>query len=43
MATEWICDGCGRREPGFDNGRRWFKPPHWHERSDKECSPPARG
>ena len=36
MATEWICDNCGKREPGRSNGQYWFKPSEWYERSDKD-------
>ena len=48
MACEFICDGCGKRQPGFNNGRNWFKPRDWYERSDgdgiqtaccRECIP----
>jgi hypothetical protein len=39
MACEFICDGCGKREPGVyyhagDNN--WHKPQHWYERADKD-------
>jgi len=37
MATEWICDGCGKRVPGVPAmGGRWMKPSHWYERSDDD-------
>jgi hypothetical protein len=36
MATEWICDGCGAREPGVIGGRGWIKPPRWYERQDAD-------
>jgi len=36
MACEFICDGCGKRSPGFYNGRDWFKPGSWYERSDED-------
>lgn len=37
MATEWICDGCGKRAPGVP-GRlgTWHKPRSWYERSDDD-------
>lgn len=33
MAVEWICDGCGKRQPGEHNGQHWFKPSVWFERT----------
>ncbi len=30
MSVEYICDGCGKREPGIYNGRNWFKPDQWY-------------
>lgn len=36
MAAESICDACGKREPMEHNGRDWFKPRHWYERSDED-------
>ena len=37
MAAEWICDGCGKREPGVATRMgRWIKPSHWFERSDND-------
>ena len=36
MACEFICDGCGKRARGFYNGRDWFKPSSWFERSDTD-------
>lgn len=36
MACEFICDGCGKRAPGEYNGRHWFKPHIWFERSDSK-------
>lgn len=36
MAAEIICDGCGKRQAMSHNGRDWFKPASWYERSDKE-------
>ena len=34
MACKFICDGCGKEAPAENNGRDWFKPSHWFERSD---------
>lgn len=37
MACEFICDGCGKRAPGFSNRLGgWFKPRSWYERTDEE-------
>lgn len=37
MATEWICDGCGKRAAGVPGPHgRWLKPHDWFERSDDE-------
>jgi hypothetical protein len=37
MATEWICDGCGRRAPGVPGpDHNWHKPRSWYERSDDD-------
>lgn len=36
MAAEAICDGCGKREPMKSNGRTWYKPSEWYERSDDD-------
>ena len=38
MASEYICDGCGKREKAVDyqNGRGWAKPPLWFQRGDKD-------
>jgi hypothetical protein len=33
---EFICDGCGKREPGYFNGLNWFKPSDWYERTDED-------
>jgi hypothetical protein len=46
MACKFICDGCGKEEPGYYNGQDWFKPHNWFERSDKDgaqtvCSRPC--
>ncbi len=37
MATEWICDGCGKREPGTPTrSGDWIKPRYWYERADED-------
>jgi hypothetical protein len=36
MAVEFICDGCGKREPGFFAHGNAFKPSSWYARSDKD-------
>ena len=36
MACEYICDGCGKREPADFNGREWVKPSSWYQRSDED-------
>lgn len=36
MACEFICDGCGKKQPAEHNGRDWFKPSAWFERSDSD-------
>jgi len=36
MACEYICDGCGKREPADFNGREWTKPSSWYQRSDED-------
>ena len=36
MAAESICDGCGKRQPMENNGRAWFKPQDWFERTPME-------
>jgi len=36
MACEFICDGCGKRAPAFQNGGDWFKPRDWFERGDED-------
>lgn len=34
MAAEWICDGCGKREPGVATQHAgWIKPSLWYERN----------
>lgn len=43
MSAEWICDGCGRREPGeIGLSGNWFKPSRWYEKTvfeDEGSSP----
>lgn len=36
MAVEFVCDGCGKREPGVASAgvHRWIKPRAWFQRSD---------
>ncbi|HXH05867.1 MAG TPA: hypothetical protein VNI83_04680 [Vicinamibacterales bacterium] len=36
MGAEFICDGCGRREPGWADPVYgfWHKPHHWYQRTD---------
>ena len=46
MSVEYICDGCGKRAPATHNGRDWFKPHLWFQRSDEDgpqdaCSRPC--
>lgn len=50
MACEYICDGCGKREPVSvwlsQPGRGFQKPAGWFERADKDgiqvaCSRPC--
>jgi len=36
MACEYICDGCGKREPAEKGGGHWWKPSLWFQRSDKD-------
>ena len=38
MAAEFICDGCGKREPAVKQGRDWHwgKPPKWFQRADED-------
>lgn len=38
MAAEWICDGCGKREPAMVAGipKKFMKPRDWYERSDDD-------
>ena len=44
MAVEYICDGCGKREPAMFANRAWHKPRVWYQRMDEDgvqdaCSP----
>jgi len=37
MACEFICDGCGKREPGWaSRNGDWFKPRLWFQRTDDD-------
>lgn len=36
MACEFTCDGCGKKSPALFNGRDYFKPGPWFQRSDKD-------
>lgn len=38
MAAVWICDGCGRQQPGSVGRDGWRKPVEWYEKTvfDKE-------
>lgn len=36
MACEFICDGCGKREPGYPLMMGWGKPRDWYERTDSD-------
>lgn len=37
MACEFICDGCGKREPAqLSEGGEYMKPWHWFGRRDKD-------
>lgn len=36
MASEYICDGCGRRAPAERGPGNWFKPRLWFQRSDDD-------
>jgi len=38
MANEYICDGCGEREPAVVSGgsHEWTKPPKWYQRRDED-------
>lgn len=36
MAVEYVCDGCGKREPAIHYGRaEWHKPHNWFQRGDE--------
>ena len=34
MSAEWICDGCGKREPAMQGRSGWFSPKSWYSRGD---------
>ena len=37
MAVIYVCDGCGKQEPGsFNDDGRSFKPHLWFSRTDKD-------
>ena len=36
MAVEFVCDGCGKREPGEVWPGGTFKPSHWYTRKDDD-------
>lgn len=36
MACEYVCDGCGKREPAVLYPGGLFKPAAWYERSDED-------
>lgn len=37
MATEWVCDGCGKRAQGFVNRLgQAFHPHDWYQRTDDD-------
>ena len=36
MSADFICDGCGKREPGYWNGQYFSKPDKWYLRSDED-------
>lgn len=37
MGCEFICDGCGKREPAEEGaGGNWLKPYSWFQRSDED-------
>lgn len=36
MACKYICDGCGREEPGIPGAHEWRKPHNWFQRSDED-------
>lgn len=33
MSVIFVCDGCGKREPGYYNGRYWCKPLKWYSKN----------
>jgi len=33
MAAMWICDGCGRQQPGSVGRGGWQKPISWYEKT----------
>lgn len=35
MSVEYICDGCGKREPAANMPHGFFKPARWFERGDE--------
>lgn len=35
------CDGCGKEVPASHNGRDWFKPRSWYERTVGEPGQPS--
>lgn len=36
MSCIFICDGCGKSKEAEHNGRDYFKPKDWFQRSDKD-------
>lgn len=36
MASQYICDGCGKVSPAGRIGRDWGKPRDWFQRSDED-------
>lgn len=36
MAVIFVCDACGKREPGTHNGLSWLKPSAWFTRTTKD-------
>lgn len=36
MACEYICDGCGKREPGVPQTHGYSKPRIWFQRGDQD-------
>lgn len=35
MAVIYVCDGCGKQEPGEVWPGGWFKPSEWFQRRDR--------